>query len=546
MSKRNVKIQDFDVGGNLPGSLKTTCAQLGTKSFKVVVSGDDMKNVVLWKLTKSNPLLVFQGHTSDITTVAFSTNEDEVYSGSFGGTVLVWDLNTKKAVSSLKGHMSACTAIAPFANASMPYLATGSADHNVKVWDLRRKGCIQTFKGHTNSVTCVQFSPDNRWVASSAEDGVIRIWDLTASRKLAEMSMGGTAVTCFRFNPQNLTIASGYQDRTVKYWDLENFVHVASTQTESTPIQAISFEPQEGSILFSASHESLKVWNIEQGSLIDNIESSWRGVQDMGVCVRDSTLVGVSVQGNSFSAWATDLNTIDYSGERVEEQKVPAVASRRKAAAVQMSASFIPSDRSAPIDLDPREFLPKPQSSFDARSFEEIRQNHEPIVTLLRRKQDNLNLVMNWFKSGNLTAAVNSLKMMNDMQVTVDVLGYWIAEGTLDNLTLEHCRQIIPLAMQCIESKYENYIRVGALSATKLLTQFNGVISSSITAPASMGVDISREERLKKCEAAYNSFVELRQSTALEKNSKRDNKTGEIVKELVRQLDAFSWSCNRS
>jgi katanin p80 WD40 repeat-containing subunit B1 len=119
---------------------------------------------------------------------------------------------------------------------------------------------------------------------------------------------------------------------TVKYWDLENFVHVASTQTESTPIQAISFEPQEGSILFSASHESLKLWNIEQGSLIDNIESSWRGVQDMGVCVRDSTLIGVSVQGNSFSAWATDLNTIDYSGERVEEQKVPAVASCRRAA----------------------------------------------------------------------------------------------------------------------------------------------------------------------------------------------------------------------
>mmetsp|Transcript_19565 Transcript_19565/g.35873 ORF Transcript_19565/g.35873 Transcript_19565/m.35873 type:complete len:551 (+) Transcript_19565:1176-2828(+) len=549
MAKRNVKIQEFDVGGNLPGSMKTTCASLGTKSFKVVVSGDDMKNVVLWKLTKSNPLIVFQGHTSDITSCAFSSNEDEVYSGSFGGTVLVWDLNTRKAVASLKGHMSACTCIAPFSNTSQPYLATGSADHNVKVWDLRRKGCFQTFKGHTNTVTCVQFSPDNRWVASSSEDGVIRVWDLTASKKLAEMSMGGSPVTCFRFNPQNLTLASGHQDRTVKYWDLEDFVHVESTQTESTPIQAISFEPDQGKVLFSASHESLKAWNIEQGSLIDNIETSWRGVQDMGISQRENTLIGICIAGTSFSAWSTDLNTVDYNGERIEEQKVPSIpaAPQRRKPAVNLSSSFVPSDRSAPIDLDPREFMPKVQmsSNFDSRLYEELRQNHELIGSLLKRKQDNINLVINWFSSGNFTAAFNSLKMMNDLQAVVDILSAWIVEGVLENLTLENCKQIVPLAAQCIESKYENYIRTGALAANKLLTQFNGVITSTLTAPLSIGVDISREERIKKCETAFNSFAELRQSPALEKNSKRENKTGEIVKELVRQLDAFMWSCNR-
>lgn len=551
MAKRNTKIQDFDVAGNLPGSFKTTCASLGTKSFKVVVSGDDMKNVVLWKLTKSNPLLVFQGHTSDVTTVAFSANEDEVYSGSFGGTVLVWDLNTKKATSSLKGHMSACTCIAPFSNTSMPYLATGSADHNLKVWDLRRKGCLQTFKGHTDKVTCVQFSPDNRWVASSSEDGMIRIWDLTASKKLAEMSMGSSAVTCFRFNPQNLTLASGHQDRTVKYWDLENFVHIASTQTESTPIQGIAFEPQEGDLLFSASHESLKVWNIEQGNLIDNVETSWRGVQDIGISSRDGTLVGVCALGNTFSAWATDLNSVDYSGERVEDHKVQVVPTRRKTPA-PLNSSFVPSNRSAPIDLDPRDFLPKASevSNFDSTLYQDIKKNHNPIMTLLKRKHENLTLILNWVANGNIPAALNSLKMMNDLQTVVDVLASWIVEGGLENLTLESCLQIVPLAMQCIESKYEvrpmqNYIRTGALAASKLLTQFDGVVASSLTAPMSRGVDISREDRVKKCEAVLDSFIELRQSPAVDKNSIRENEIGAVVKELARQIDAFMWSCNR-
>jgi len=34
--------------------------------------------------------------------------------------------------------------------------------------------------------------------------------------------------------------------------------------------------------LFSAAHESLKVWNLERdGSLLDNVESGWRGVLDL-------------------------------------------------------------------------------------------------------------------------------------------------------------------------------------------------------------------------------------------------------------------------
>lgn len=153
MERRNLCIQEFDVPGSVPGSTRATCAKMGHRSHGVVVSGDDNRQVLLWKISKKHALLSFQGHSSDITAVEFAYYEQEVYSGSYGGTVIVWDINAQKAQCSLKGHMAKCTTIASFPSSSQTYLATGSEDCNIKLWDLRRKACIQTFKGHRGPVT---------------------------------------------------------------------------------------------------------------------------------------------------------------------------------------------------------------------------------------------------------------------------------------------------------------------------------------------------------------------------------------------------------
>ena len=44
-----------------------------------------------------------------------------------------------------------------------------------QLWDVRRKGCIFTYKGHTNVISCLQFSPDGKWIVSTSEDGTVKV-----------------------------------------------------------------------------------------------------------------------------------------------------------------------------------------------------------------------------------------------------------------------------------------------------------------------------------------------------------------------------------
>jgi len=380
MRKRNAKIQEF-IGS---GTSKPICAKFGPKTHGIVASGDDKNAISLWKLNRERPLMTLssQGATanviSEISAISFNMNETEVVSGTNRGSISVWDINSQKLITTLKGHSVAINTIAHFPSPTQEHLLlTGSYDSSVKLWDLRQKQTVSSFRGHDMQVNCLEITPDGKWFASGAQDSLVKLWDIGSGKSIYTFNLHEAPVTCLKFNPYELTLATGSADKTVKYWDLEKFGLICSTKPEATGIQSLSFDP-DGKFLFTAAQDAMRVWHVDTNelNLLDNVETSWRGVQELAVQVssknEEESLLGIAITNVSFGLWACPLKTVNKDPLISPEKFLQ----MRKAAEAKMKP-MTPN----PQKMDQPFLEEKPQkkpSSQDLGNRPDSRSNHTP------------------------------------------------------------------------------------------------------------------------------------------------------------------------
>ncbi len=77
---------------------KITCAKFGAENYQLMAAGDDQRNVYLWKLNKSLPKLVLNGHLTGVSELTFCPRAEYIFSGTQGGTVHMWDLAKRAEV----------------------------------------------------------------------------------------------------------------------------------------------------------------------------------------------------------------------------------------------------------------------------------------------------------------------------------------------------------------------------------------------------------------------------------------------------------------
>lgn len=97
--------------------------------------------------------------------------------------------------------------------------------------------------------------------------------------------------------------------------------------------------------------------------------------------------------------------------------------------------------------------------------------------------------------------------MMNDITVVNDVLNNTFAKNLrVEMLNYENVTQLLPHTMQLVNSKYETHILAGLRSTLNILSHFAPQIIQLKTIPVGRGVDLAREERIRKCDACIEQF----------------------------------------
>ena len=105
----------------------------------VIVSGSDDMKIKIWKnigyrnridCNNWNVIKEYSGHTHSVRTLC-QINEDTFASGSFDGTIKIWNLNENEPIQSLEGHKSYVISVINIKNGD---LVSCSNDHTIKIW----------------------------------------------------------------------------------------------------------------------------------------------------------------------------------------------------------------------------------------------------------------------------------------------------------------------------------------------------------------------------------------------------------------------------
>ena len=119
-------------------------------------------------------LATLEGHTGQVTSVAFSPDGNTVLTGSIDRTARLWETASGKLLATLEGHTGQVTSVA-FSPDGKTVL-TGSIDRTARLWDIASGKLLATLEGHAGVVKSVSFSPTGRFVITYNTHGRVLIW----------------------------------------------------------------------------------------------------------------------------------------------------------------------------------------------------------------------------------------------------------------------------------------------------------------------------------------------------------------------------------
>uniref|UniRef100_A0A0K0EP30 WD_REPEATS_REGION domain-containing protein n=1 Tax=Strongyloides stercoralis TaxID=6248 RepID=A0A0K0EP30_STRER len=274
---------------------------------------EDPNTIYLYNISSQTIDVTFTGHTKKVTCLSISCNGINFASGSFDGTIKIWDLyniDNVKTIQITKAKVNCCLyshnskfiasgttdSIASIIDiesgeiiASFPehtgsviclqltsndeFLIVGSGDFAVMVYNIEEKCLISKLEGLMAPVTCMSLTTNDAFVVVACEDETIRVYSLISSQELHELSGHDCRVSSIAVSADDCQIFVGINSKIICY-DLHNSQIIDILECgEKLPIGSIQ-TTYDNSFIIAGCGKELHMWNIQSKNCNDNCNNN--------------------------------------------------------------------------------------------------------------------------------------------------------------------------------------------------------------------------------------------------------------------------------
>jgi len=193
------------------------------------------------------------------------TQEDIVVTGGVDSSVIVFNHETGKIVSTLNGHSKRVNDV--LFHPSGEVVLSCSQDKTARVW--RSAGAsyntAHVVKVHTDDVTAISLHATGDYLATASLDRSWGFHDINTGACLLKVSRprDDAGLSAIAFHPDGLILGTGTTDSMVRIWDVKLQDNVASFEGHTGKIVDITFS-ENGFYLATAAEDSIKLWDLRK------------------------------------------------------------------------------------------------------------------------------------------------------------------------------------------------------------------------------------------------------------------------------------------
>merc|ERR1712118_551101 len=236
------------------------------------MGGSRDKTIIAWTLDGGDqfdtPRKSLKGHSHYVEDITISSDGQFALSGSWDGTLRLWDLNTGQTTRRFVSHEKDVLSVA--FSADNRQIVSGSRDKTVKLWNTLGE-CKYTIQedGHTEWVSCVRFSPSpvEPMIVSCGWDNLVKVWKLSNCKLRTNLIGYEGYLNCVTVSPDGSLCASGGKDGVAMLWDLSEGKRLYSLDAGDI-IHALCFSPNRY-WLCAATQSCIKIWDLETKTIVD-------------------------------------------------------------------------------------------------------------------------------------------------------------------------------------------------------------------------------------------------------------------------------------